>query len=108
MSTPSSPYGRGQGEGSPRFSPGDRVRVRLDERPGHVRTPFYVRGKTGWVARIHGEFPNPESLAYGGDGLPRKPLYLVGFNQTEVWERYGTSPHDKLFVDIYEHWLEPA
>ena len=91
-----------------RFKPGDRVRVRAEDRPGHIRTPFYIRGKTGWVERVHGEFLNPESLAYGRDGLPKRPLYLVGFHQAEVWETYEATPKDKLYIDIYEHWLEPA
>lgn len=91
-----------------RFKPGDRVRVKLEDRAGHIRTPFYARGKTGWIEKVHGDFLNPESLAYGRDGLPRKTLYLVGFNQAEVWGHYPASPEDKLYVDIYEHWLEDA
>jgi hypothetical protein len=48
-------------------------------------------------------------LAYGRDGLPRQPLYLVGFHQTDLWQqRYAESPRDNLYVDIFEHWLEPA
>lgn len=95
------------GEGQ--FRPGDHVRVRDEERPGHIRTPHYIRGKTGQVEAIHGLFRNPESLAYGGNGLPKRPLYLVGFKQSDVWERrYSGAPSDKLYVDIYEHWLEPA
>jgi len=90
-----------------RFKPGDRVRVRFEDRPGHIRTPWYIRGKTGWIERVHGEFRNPESLAFGGDGLPRRPLYLVGFRQEEVWAEYA-APKDTLFIDIYEHWLDPA
>jgi nitrile hydratase len=92
---------------SAKFKPGDRVLVKMEDRPGHIRTPWYVRGKRGWVERIYGEFRNPETLAYGKDGLPKKPLYLVGFDQSQVWPRYETAK-DKLFVDIYEHWLEPA
>lgn len=91
-----------------KYKPGDRLRVRSDPPPGHVRTPAYIRGKTGWVESLHGEFRNPESLAYGGQGLPKQPLYMVSFHQTEVWDKYGASPRDKVFVDIYEHWLEPA
>jgi len=53
-----------------KFKPGDRVRVRMEDRPGHIRTPWYIRGKTGWIEQVHGEFLNPESLAHGGDGLP--------------------------------------
>ena len=90
-----------------RFKPGDRVRVRAEDRSGHIRTPFYVRGKVGRVERVYGEFPNPEMLAYGKDGLPKRTLYLVAFDQSEVWDRYQASPRDKLYVDIYEHWLEP-
>ncbi|HEY2595525.1 MAG TPA: SH3-like domain-containing protein [Chloroflexota bacterium] len=92
-----------------RFQPGDRVRVQTFDPRTHVRTPAYVRGKQGWIERVQGEFRNPESLAYGGDGLPRQPLYLVGFRQTDLWQtRYAESPADRLFVDLYEHWLEPA
>jgi hypothetical protein len=90
-----------------KFSVGDRVRVLALEKRGHVRTPEYVRGKTGWIERIHGEFRNPESLAYGKDGLPRTALYMVGFRQTDLWPgRYAESPRDNLYVDLYEHWLE--
>jgi nitrile hydratase beta subunit-like protein len=89
------------------FSPGERVRVRSVEARGHVRTPAYVRGKQGWIERVQGEFRNPESLAYGGDGLPREPLYMVGFRQADLWQsRYAESPRDNLYVDLYEHWLE--
>jgi hypothetical protein len=90
-----------------RFVPGDAVRVLDVEKEGHVRTPDYAKGKPGWVAEILGAFPDPESLAYGGDGLPEKPLYKVGFRQTDLWDSYGGSPEDVLFIDLYEHWLEP-
>jgi Nitrile hydratase beta subunit, C-terminal len=89
------------------FNPGDAVRVREAQPSGHVRTPSYVRGKLGWIERVHGEFRNPESLAYGGDGLPRQPLYMVGFHQPDLWfSRYTERGTDCLYVDIYEHWLE--
>jgi nitrile hydratase len=89
-----------------KFTPGDPVKVRFEDRPGHLRTPWYIRGKTGWIERVHGEFRNPESLAFGHDGLPKKTLYSVAFDSAEVWgQARGT---DKVLVDIYEHWLEPA
>lgn len=92
----------------PRFAPGDRVRVRADAPRGHVRTPGYLRGRVGRVLRVHGAFRNPETLAYGGDGLPQRPLYLVCFRQADVWPRYAGSPDDTVYADIYEHWLEVA
>jgi nitrile hydratase len=86
----------------------DRVRVRLDSPPGHIRTPAYIRGKTGWIVALCGVFPNPESLAYHGSGLPQQPLYRVEFEQKEVWAEYSGPPGDKLLVDIYQHWLDPV
>jgi nitrile hydratase len=91
-----------------KFKPGDRVRIRVGSPPGHFRTPTYIQGKTGWIETVHGEFRNPESLAYGGDGLPKQFLYLVGFDQEHIWQQYEASLQDKLFIDIYEYWLEPA
>lgn len=93
---------------SARFSPGDQVRVRTDPSQGHVRTPTYVKGKTGVVEKLYGSFGNPESLAYGGDGLPKQPLYLVRFEQKDLWPDYRAPSRDKLLVDLYENWLEPA
>lgn len=90
-----------------KFKPGDRVRVRMEDRPGHIRTPWYIRGKTGWIEQVHGKFLNPESLAHGGDGLPKRLLYLVAFNQKDVWTTVQ-APKDKVLVDIYEHWLDPV
>ncbi len=76
------------------------------KRPGHVRTPSYLRGRSGRVDRILGEFRDPEDLAYGGDGLPEKPLYRVAFEQRELWPDYGGASGDLLYADIYEDWLE--
>lgn len=91
---------------SPRFKPGDCVAVRFAEPPGHVRTPFYIRGKRGVIERLCGAFANPEELAYGRDGLPRQPLYRVRFRQCEVWPDYRGGAQDSIDVEIYQHWLE--
>ncbi len=93
---------------SARFAAGARVRVRAAYPPGHIRTPYYVRGKVGVVERIVGAFPNPEELAFGHDGLPRRALYRVRFRQREVWPDYAEGECDTLDVEIYEHWLEAA
>ena len=56
------------------YSPGDHVRVLSSEKPGHVRTPGYLKGKSGWIEAVIGPFPNPEDLAYGLSGLPERNL----------------------------------
>jgi hypothetical protein len=90
----------------PQFRPGDAVRV-IEAYPlGHVRTPFYIRGKTGVIERYCGAFPNPEELAQMRAGLPPLPLYRVKFRQRDVWPDYRGSADDVLEVEIYQHWLE--
>jgi len=98
------------GEGiASRFRPGEKVRVAARfPAKGHIRTPFYIRGKTGVVERICGEYRNPEELAFGKPGEPKKVLYRVRFDQRDVWPDYRGNPNDKVEVEIFEHWLEPA
>ena len=80
------------------YRPGDRVRVDARPHEGHHRTPGYVKGRIGTVERVQPSFPNPETRAYGGDSLPLQRLYLVGFAQGD----------DRIYVDLFEHWLEAA
>lgn len=91
-----------------RFEVGERVRVKSCFPPGHRRTPFYIRGKAGTVERICGAFPNPEELAYGFDGEPKRVLYRVRFRQKEVWPDYKGPERDLIEMEIFEHWLEHA
>ena len=93
---------------SPRFKPGDAVRVRRAYPPGHIRTPHYCRGKSGVVERICGSFANPEELAHGRNGLPTQPLYRVRFAQAEVWPDYSGAAGDTIDIEIHEHWLDAA
>jgi hypothetical protein len=90
------------------FSLGAQVRVRRADPPGHLRTPYYIRGHTGIVERYLGDFPNPEELAYGRTGLPKQPLYRVRFHQPDVWPDYAGPPGDTVDIELYQHWLEPA
>ncbi len=89
-----------------RYRVGQRVRVAAWPHDGHHRTPGYLKGKTGSVDRIHGSFTNPETRAYGADGLPLQPLYLVGFAQSDVWADYRGPAGDAVYADLFEHWLE--
>ena len=92
----------------PAFQAGARVRVLKVDAPGHIRTPHYIRGKTGIIERFVGFFKNPEELAYGRSGLPLKALYRVRFVQSHVWPDYAGPATDTIDIDLYEHWLQPA
>ena len=90
------------------FQPGAPVRVRDDwpERSGpvHLRTPHYLRGRSGRVVRGRGACRNPEDLAVGRPAQV-VPLYHVAFAAPGIWP--GSTAADVL-VEIFEHWLEPA
>ena len=88
------------------YSTGAQVRVRMATPPGHVRTPYYCRGKVGTVERLCGAFANPEELAYNRDGLPAQPLYRVRFTNATLWPDYAGAAQDVTEIEIYQHWLE--
>ena len=90
---------------SPRFAAGDRVRVRAWFPPGHVRTPFYTRGRPGEVVRAIGPMLDAERLAYGFDGEPAVPVYRVRFRHADLWPE-DAAGEDSVVVDLAEHWLE--
>ena len=92
---------------SPGFAIGAPVRVRAawPERHGpvHLRTPHYLRGAAGRVARRLGAFLNPEDLAFGRPAAV-VPLYHVAFAIADVWP--DATGADDLLVEVFEHWLE--
>ena len=90
------------------FNPGNAVQVRKGSPPGHIRTPFYVRGCKGVIERIAGEFRNPEELAFGRFDASKAPLYRVRFLQQDVWPDYQGNSGDTLDVEIFEFWLKPS
>jgi nitrile hydratase subunit beta len=91
-----------------RFSVGEEVAVRRLFPPGHIRTPRYVMGLRGKISHAVGEFPNPEELAYGRKGFPKKMLYRVRFRQIDVWPGYAGAKDDTLEIELYDHWLIPS
>jgi len=88
----------------PRFGAGDTVHVRRVIGPAYTRTPRYVMGATGTIARALGEFFNPDDIAYGRF-TPKKMLYRVRFRQVDLWPDYKGPPNDTLEIELFEHWL---
>ena len=84
-----------------------RVKVSARMPIGHVRTPAYLRGKTGVIERTLGPFADPERLAYGQKARPLT-LHRVRFTMAELWGAAAENPTDTLDAELYETWLEPA
>lgn len=90
-----------------RFAPGAQVRVRPLGKAGHVRVPHYIRDQIGEVVQHCGRYLNPEDLALGQTGGQAIDLYRVSFKQTALWPNEAHPAHDRLILEVYDHWLEP-
>ena len=91
---------------SPRFQVDDRVRARNIHPIGHTRLPRYARGKTGTIARDHGVFVFPDANACFAGENPQH-LYSVRFAAQELWGEQA-SPHDAVYLDLWDDYLEHA
>ena len=91
-----------------RYQPGDSVRVDDRDVVGHCRAPWYLRGQTGVVVEVLGNFRDPERLAYHRPGVPRQVLYKVRFKQTDLWPGYAGPSRDRLEADLTDNWLLAA
>lgn len=89
------------------FKPGDRVRLKRMSPPGHVRCPWYLRGKSGVIERDLGMTGDPEALAYGFS-TPQRRLYRIRFSMAEVWGDAAERPADRLDAEIFDNWMEEA
>ena len=91
---------------APRFKVGQRVRARNINPPGHTRLPRYARGKLGIVDRDHGVYVFPDT---NSQNLGEKPqhVYSVRFAARELWGEQA-APHDSVYIDLWDDYLEPA
>ena len=104
LARPSAP-GRGNVAGRRAFAVGDRVRVRNDFVPGHVRMPGYIRGKRGVVVGISPAYPFPDAHAHGVEAQD-EPTYDVRFASEELWP--GAAEPAAVHAGVFESYLEPA
>lgn len=89
----------------PRFAVGEKVRCRLDGAAGHTRLPGYVRGRAGAIHAHHGGHALPDAAARGEHR--GEHLYTVSFASADLWPEAKGS-EDRVFVDLWESYLEPA
>jgi nitrile hydratase len=86
-----------------RFALGERVRVRTDSVPGHMRMPGYIRGKPGVVVGVSPPYPFPDAHAHGVGAEPER-TYDVRFRSADLWP---DSCDDALVhVGVFESYLE--
>ena len=89
----------------PRFALGEKVRCRLDGGSGHTRLPGYVRGRAGAVHAHHGGHVLADASARGEHR--GEHLYTVSFASADLCPEAKGS-RDRVFVDLWESYLEPA
>ena len=102
LSRPSA-AGRPNSSRRDRFEPGDRVRVKEEFVPGHIRLPAYIRGKTGVVVAESPAYPFPDAHAHGVPAAD-EPTYDVQFRAEDLW------PNDAdpalVHVGVFQSYLE--
>jgi nitrile hydratase subunit beta len=99
-----SPIGPGRPAAAPQsFAIGEKVRIKNEHVPGHVRMPGYIRGKTGVVVGISPPYPFPDAAAHNMQA-PMEPTYDVRFRSRDLWP---DSCDDALnHVGVFQSYLE--
>ena len=87
------------------FRPGDRVRVRDDYVPGHVRMPAYIRGKTGIVVSESPAYPFPDAHAHAV-AAEDEPTYDVRFRAEDLWPNSADAA--LVHVGVFQSYLTRA
>ena len=102
LSSPSAP-GRGNVETRQALKVGDKVRVKTDYVPGHVRMPGYVRGKEGVVVGVSPAYPFPDAHAHGIHA-DDEPTYDIRFDAQHLWP--NSADPAAVHVGVFESYLE--
>jgi nitrile hydratase subunit beta len=93
-------------DSAPLFLTGHKV-VTWNQHPTrHTRLPRYARGKRGVVHSWHGGHVFADANAHG-EGEKPQHLYTVMFTAQELWGE-GAAPKDKVYLDLWESYLEAA
>ncbi|BAY00226.1 nitrile hydratase subunit beta [Mycobacteroides stephanolepidis] len=91
--------------GEPKFEVGDPVVVREEPALFYTRTPEYVRGALGEIAAIAYETPAAEDETWDRPDAKPEWMYIVRFNQSELWHGYAGTASDTLQTELPERAL---
>lgn len=92
-------------DAAPLFGVGENVRARAIGGQYHTRLPQYVRGKPGKIHAHHGAHILPDMNAFGVK--QGQHIYSVVFDAADLWPE-GKGKRDRVFLDLWESYLEPA
>jgi nitrile hydratase beta subunit len=82
---------------------GDRVVVKDEHPPGHIRAPRYVRGKRGVVVHVTRAFQYPDAEAHGLEH-EHEPTCHVRFDARELWGD-AAEENCSVVVDLWQSYL---
>ncbi|MBE9061375.1 nitrile hydratase subunit beta [cf. Phormidesmis sp. LEGE 11477] len=90
---------------TPKFSAGDRVKVKNVQPGDHTRLPGHLRGKAAEVVKVYEDaftyfFPTADGL-----GSPM-PVYSLAFQAKDIWLEDLTDPNMVYYNDIFEVYIE--
>lgn len=103
LSRPSREGRRGPSE-LPDIRVGDRVRVKDDFVPGHIRMPGYIRGRCGVVVGASPPYPYPDAHGHGLDS-PWQQTFDVRFEARELWP--DGAEDAQVQVGVFHGYLVP-
>ena len=91
----------------PKFSVGDRVKIKTLSSGDHTRLPGHIRGKEAEVVKVYEDaftyfFPTADGI-----GTPM-PVYSLAFKAQEIFEETLTDPNMTYYNDIFEVYIEAA
>jgi nitrile hydratase len=102
LSLPSQP-GRIAPSDLPAIEVGDRVRVKDEFVPGHIRMPGYIRGKTGVVVSESPPYPFPDAHGHGLQS-PWQRSFDVRFSSQDLWP--DGAEDAEVNVGVFHAYLE--
>jgi hypothetical protein len=94
--------------GPAKFKVGDPVVVREEPALFYTRTPEYVRGAKGEIAALAYETPAAEDETWDRPDAKPEWMYVVRFNQSELWHGYTGTATDTLQTELPERALIAA
>jgi nitrile hydratase len=87
----------------PEIQVGDRVRVKDNFVPGHIRMPGYIRGKEGVVVGISPAYPYPDAHGHGLQSAWQRS-FDVRFSSRHLWP--DGAEDAEVQVGVFHSYLQ--